>query len=127
MASANDHILLIDDDEGIRDFVSMTLADEGYEVLTAPDGFTALEMIAQRPPSLILLDMRMPMMDGEEFMNAYRHTPGPHAPVIVLTAARNAAESAQQVAADAYLAKPFELHELLDLVSRHSRSQTAAH
>jgi CheY-like chemotaxis protein len=111
-------ILVVDDDESIREFVSVALVDEGYSVVTAGDGAQALESIQRERPGVILLDMRMPVMDGWEFSRAYHATPAPHAPIIVVTAARDAAERASQIQAEGYLAKPFDLEELLILVSR---------
>ena len=61
--------------------------------------------------------MRMPGVDGWRFAEAYRARPGPYAPILVLTAARDAAEYAAEIGADAYLAKPFELAELLRLLN----------
>jgi DNA-binding response OmpR family regulator len=58
------HILFVDDDESIREFVTMALTDEGYQVSTAPHGAAAIELVNREQPSLILLDMRMPIMDG---------------------------------------------------------------
>lgn len=111
-------ILVVDDDESIREFVSVALADEGYRVLTAADGAAALELVRYQSPGVILLDMRMPIMDGWEFSRAYQRTPAPHAPIVVVTAARDAAARAAQIHADGYLAKPFDLEELLDIVER---------
>ena len=118
MAGVGGPILAVDDDDGILGFLSEVLAEEGHEVITAPHGAAALEVVARRAPSLILLDMRMPVMDGWAFARAYRERPGPHAPIVVFTAARNAEERAWEIAADAYLAKPFGLDELIDLVER---------
>ncbi|CAA9555171.1 MAG: hypothetical protein AVDCRST_MAG88-1052 [uncultured Thermomicrobiales bacterium] len=109
-------ILVVDDDEGIREFVSLVLEDEGYEVLTAPHGAAALALVAHRLPAVILLDMRMPVMDGWQFAQAYRQRPGPHAPIIVVTAAREAGERGTQIDAEGVLPKPFHLAELLALV-----------
>jgi two-component system, chemotaxis family, chemotaxis protein CheY len=112
-------ILVVDDDEGIRSFVEMALDGEGYRVSTATNGAAALELVSQQAPDLILLDMRMPVMDGWAFTRAYRSRPGPHAPIVVITAARDAGERAAQVNADDYLGKPFDLDELLNLVERY--------
>ena len=114
-------ILIVDDDESIRDFISAALEDEGYEIVTALHGAAALEIIAHSPPSLILLDLRMPVMDGWTFARVYRERPRPHIPIVVLTAAQDAAENAQQADADGYLAKPFGLIELLTLVSHYTQ------
>jgi DNA-binding response OmpR family regulator len=109
-------ILVVEDDQEIRDFLALVLEAEGYAVRTAPNGAVALELIQQQPPELILLDMRMPVMDGWAFVPAYRGQPGPHAPIIVLTAARDAKETAREVEADAHLGKPFNLDDLLAIV-----------
>ena len=114
-------VLVVDDDDTIRELVSIALCDEGYEVMSAIHGREALERAADWVPDLILLDMRMPVMDGWEFTRAYRRGPGPHAPIIVLTAGRDATCTAIQIEADAALAKPFELESLLGLVSRFVR------
>ena len=110
-------ILVVDDDESIREFVEMALTDDGYEVATAADGAGALAVLEGFDASLILLDMRMAGMDGWSFAEAYKRIPG-RAPILVLTAARDAAVSAAEIEADAFLAKPFELRQLLGLVAR---------
>jgi two-component system, OmpR family, response regulator len=110
-------VLVVDDDESIRQFIEMALADDGFDVALAEDGESALAAAAHFRPDVILLDMRMPGVDGWRFAEAYRAEPGPHAPILVLTAARDAAESAAEIRADAYLAKPFELAELLRLLN----------
>ena len=115
-------ILLVDDDESIRQFVEMALTDEGYEVVTAANGQAALDVLGRWTPSLILLDMRMPIMDGWAFSSVWRQAPGIRkVPVVVITAARDAAESAAEIGADAVLSKPFDLGELLALVRQHAR------
>ena len=117
MSTARRRILIVDDDESIRQFIEMALTDRGYEVSTAEHGRAALERIAAGAPDLILLDMRMPVMDGWAFAQAYRAAPAPHAPVVVLTAARDAEQSALQIVADAYLPKPFDLRSLHEVVA----------
>ncbi|HEY3111566.1 MAG TPA: response regulator [Chloroflexota bacterium] len=123
-ATAARRILVVDDDASIREFIEMALTDEGYEVALATNGREALDQLAADSPSLILLDMAMPVMDGRAFAEAYRATPGPHAPIVVVTAAHEAAERAAQVRADDYIAKPFDLDRLLEIVERHA-SQAA--
>ena len=111
-------ILIVEDDDEIRDFLSLVLDGEGYASRAAVNGAAALELVEQAPPDLILLDMRMPVMDGWAFVPAYRGRPGPHAPIVVLTAAADAEQRAREVQADAYIGKPFNLTELLTLVRR---------
>jgi two-component system chemotaxis response regulator CheY len=112
-------ILVVDDDEIILSTLALFLADEGYAVVTAGNGQEALERAARQHLQLILLDMKMPVMDGWAFAAAYRERPGPHAPIIVMTAARDARGRAAEIAADGCLAKPFDLDHLLDLVRRY--------
>ena len=118
--SRSARVLVVDDDKGIRDFVRTVLADEGYEVAEASDGQDALDRCARVRPDVILLDMRMPVMDGWEFARTYRDRPGPHAPIVIVTAALDVAKDAKDIGADGFLAKPFQLDELLDLVHHHS-------
>ncbi len=112
-------VLAIDDDPSILDLVRMALEDEGYGVVTAADGADALALLEGCAPGLILLDMRMGGVNGWEFAEAYRRRPGPHAPIVVITAARDAAGRAAEIGAEGYLGKPFGLQELSDVVSRH--------
>lgn len=113
-------ILVVDDDEIILSTLALFLADEGYAVVAASNGKEALEHAERQHPRLILLDMKMPVMDGWAFAVAYRGRPGPHAPIIVMTAARDARSRAAEIAADGFLAKPFDLDRLLDLVRRYA-------
>jgi two-component system, chemotaxis family, chemotaxis protein CheY len=116
--SRSSPILIVDDDEAIREFIIMALGDEGYEVREAAHGAAALDLVERETPAVILLDMRMPVMDGWAFSRAYRRGRPPHAPIVVLTAARDAAQYAGEIAADAFLAKPFDLKELIQVVGR---------
>ncbi len=118
---AAEHVLVVEDQPDIRDFVALVLENEGYRVTTAGNGAIALEEVARQRVDVVLLDMRMPVMDGWTFAHVYRQQPGPHAPIVVLTAAQDAAERAAQIQADGYLGKPFLLDDLLSIVARHAR------
>lgn len=100
--------------------LEITLTDEGYDVVSASDGGAALALLERHQPSLILLDMRMPVMDGWSFARAYAACSGPHAPVVVMTAAVDATKWAREVDARAALAKPFDLDRLLEIVAVHA-------
>jgi two-component system, chemotaxis family, chemotaxis protein CheY len=125
-------VLVVEDDETIRHLVSMALFDEGYEVLAAANGAVALERMREHPPDVILLDMNMPIMDGWEFARRYRELneapANDYAPamsvrrapaVIVMTAGMTAQSRAEQIGAEDYLAKPFDLEMLMETVERH--------
>lgn len=115
-------ILIVEDDEIILNSIEFLLTDEGYHVITATNGREALERLRQNDPRLILLDMKMPVMDGWEFARAYHQQPSAHAPVIVMTATRDAMDWAAEVGADAYIAKPFDVERLLDLVHQYMQA-----
>jgi CheY-like chemotaxis protein len=109
-------ILLVEDDPAIRRMMQMALEEEGYEVVAVADGLDALGALEQRQPGLILLDLRMPRMNGWEFAESYRSRPGPRVPIVALTAGRDIAGKAAEIGADAYLGKPFDLEQLLAVV-----------
>jgi CheY-like chemotaxis protein len=125
-------VLLIEDDDLVRDAAHTALTLAGYEVVAASDGAAALAALGapgpftHRPPDLILLDLVMPVLNGAAFLAAYRRTPGPHAPVVAFTAVRDAAERAMAIAAAGVLAKPFRVEELLTTVRRYAQSPGGA-
>jgi CheY-like chemotaxis protein len=111
-------VLVVDDDTSILDTVSAILTGEGYTVVGATSGEEALDAIARERPGMILLDMRMPGMDGWAVARALRER-GVQVPIVVMTAAESAQRWADEVGAAGYLAKPFGLDDLLDVVARH--------
>lgn len=108
-------ILVIDDDPAILDAVSDILTFEGYTVERATNGAEGLQRLEQLEPRLVLLDMRMPGLDGWGFVRTVRQQ-GRTVRIVVMTAAQDAQRWAQEIAADGYLAKPFDLLDLLDVV-----------
>ncbi|HVD52083.1 MAG TPA: response regulator [Candidatus Udaeobacter sp.] len=113
-------ILVVEDDASILDMVLQILRAEGYPVVGAKNGVEGLVHVDRLEPSLILLDMRMPRMDGWEFAAALRAR-GIASPVVVMTAADNAKRWADEVGADGYVVKPFEFVDLLASVAKHRR------
>jgi CheY-like chemotaxis protein len=108
---------VVDDDPAILATVEEILTSEGYVVATATNGAQALEAIEQARPALVLLDMRMPVLDGWGFARGLQAR-GVAVPVLVMTAAQDARRWAEEIAADGYLPKPFRLLDLLDAVER---------
>lgn len=110
-------ILVIDDDPAILQTVTEILQDEGYEVEQAGNGCEGLNVVDRVEPSLVVLDMRMPVLDGWGFA---RHIDqrGLKLPILVMTAAQDARRWAQEIGAAGYLAKPFDLLELVEAVGR---------
>lgn len=110
-------ILVVDDEPDIRATVQAMLEIEGYLVGQAANGADALAVIEREPPDLIILDMRMPVLDGWAFATELRRR-GHEIPVVVMTAARDAARWAAEIAAAAFVAKPFRFDDLLGAVER---------
>ena len=113
-------VLVIDDDEHILAMLGEALGTEGYEVQGAMDGAAAIGAIRRSRPDVILLDLMMPVLDGFSFLDLYRQLPGPHVPVIVITAA--AREAREEVAgkADEVIPKPFSVDHVLQIVNRYT-------
>jgi CheY-like chemotaxis protein len=112
-------VLVVEDDPDLAALVQMILADAGYEVASAGDGLAALARVAERMPGVILLDMRMPIMNGWEFAREYQtRYGGGAAPIVVVTAAEDARARAEEIGADGWLEKPFDIDEVLRMVAR---------
>jgi two-component system response regulator MprA len=122
--SPGDRILVVDDDDDIREVMQELLSAEGFQVEVAKDGIDALgKLEAATSPPLILLDMMMPRMDGEAFLKTLRGKPAlASASVVVISGNAAAREKAGNLQAAGCLVKPFELDELLGLVRRIPRS-----
>jgi DNA-binding response OmpR family regulator len=112
-------LLLVEDDPDIRETIAEVLVEEGYSVVSAKhggEGLAALEN-AKEPPAIILLDLMMPVMDGIAFREEQLKNPAwVGVPVIVLSADRTSRDKAAAMGAQGYLQKPFDIHELLELV-----------
>jgi CheY-like chemotaxis protein len=113
-------VLVVEDEPDIRQSVADALEGEGYQVAVAENGAEALQVVASFRPAVILLDMKMPIMDGWTLVRTYRRTPPPHSRIVVFTAAADAARRAAETGADGVVAKPFDLDDLLRTVATHA-------
>ncbi|MCF4006761.1 response regulator transcription factor [Corynebacterium uropygiale] len=107
-------VLVVDDEQAVRESLRRSLSFNGYEVELAEDGVEALKVISQQQPDLIILDVMMPKMDGLEVCRTLRST-GYDRPILILTAKDGVSErvAGLDAGADDYLPKPFALEELL--------------
>jgi two-component system, chemotaxis family, chemotaxis protein CheY len=109
-------VLVVDDEPDIRATVAEMLEIEGYAVEEAANGADALAAIDRQQPDVILLDMRMPVLDGWGFA-AELNGRAIEIPIVVMTAARDAARWAAEIGANAALPKPFGFDELIQAVA----------
>jgi CheY-like chemotaxis protein len=113
-------VLVVDDDESIRDLLRLHLNAAGYEVHCAPDAIEAGYLVLRSPPDLIICDIQMPHMDGFEFIAAVRaDTTLPRIPVIFLTSMSEGDARGKELGAVGYLTKPVRADRLLQLVAKH--------
>jgi DNA-binding response OmpR family regulator len=119
-------ILVVEDDDTLRDILAEALREDGYTVELAADGEIALELAHQWQPDLLILDLMMPNMNGEELVSTMREVEGSASlPIIVLSASRRAEEVGVRIGALAALRKPFDLFELTECVN-HALNNSAA-
>ena len=116
-------LLLVDDEPNILQFLEMGLQDEGFEVLTAQDGMTAVTLAKQFQPHLIILDVMMPGMDGFEVCRMLKKTE--NVAIIMLTAKDEVDDRVKglTLGADDYMMKPFSFEELLARIQARIRNQ----
>jgi len=121
-------ILLIEDDADVRSTLSAILHDEGCDLIIAANGFDALAALDQHDPDVVLLDWMMPVVDGPSFLRALRQEFHRTTPVLVISAGRTRESAVRAAGADAYLHKPFDIDELMQvlrrLASRGGRNET---
>jgi two-component system chemotaxis response regulator CheY len=113
-------ILIVDDDESIRELLRLHLSGAGYEVETAADAISAGYMVLRRPPDLIITDIAMPHMDGFEFVAALKADKSlPEIPVVFLTSIEDGDHRGKELGAVGYITKPVRADRLLSIVAQH--------
>jgi CheY-like chemotaxis protein len=110
-------VLIVEDDADTLALERSILRDHGFRVMTARDGSEAMRALQQDPPSVIVLDIQMPGVDGPAFARELRQHLR-HVPLVVLTGSPDPRHEADRCNAEAYLAKPFDADELVRVVSR---------
>src|SRR5574337_438320 len=124
-----DNILVVDDEQGMRELLTVLLEHQGYRVIAASDGQQALEIITHQLPDLVISDVRMPRMDGIGLLTGIRKT-DPHLPVIMVTAyaSMDSTIQAMRLGADDYITKPFRIDEIRLVVEKAlAKARTQPH
>jgi CheY-like chemotaxis protein len=109
------NVLVVDDQEVIRDTLQTALDDEGFTVETAANGREALEILGRWKPCVVLLDLMMPVMDGWAFCAEQRRT-GDTTPIVLLSAAGGLIEEAKALCAAGFIAKPFDIDHVISAI-----------
>ena len=116
---AGRRVLIVDDEEGFRDGLADLLRMEGYEVCVASDAVEAVRLLPEFRPEAILLDLRMPHLDGEAFLRGMGGLEASkRVPVVLISAKEDVEQIATRTGAAGYLSKPFEAPQLLSLLEK---------
>ncbi len=116
------NVLVVEDHADLREMLTVLLESEGFDVTTANNGAEALKALDEARPSVILLDLMMPVMTGDEFRQRQLADPRYRdVPVICMTAAHDGRDRANRIQADAYFQKPVDFDRLLGAVREHAR------
>ncbi|WP_316797701.1 response regulator [Pedobacter frigidisoli] len=117
---ANKKILICDDDEGILDMLELILEDTGYTIIPEKNSLNIKHLIENQSPDLILLDLWMPVLSGDQVLRTLRKNPETmHLPVIVISASREGKQIAAEAGASAFISKPFDFDELIGTIKHY--------
>lgn len=115
----NKKILVCDDDEGILELLLLILEDGGFTVIAERNSLNIYKLIDREQPDLILLDMWMPILSGDQILkNLKKNEETAAIPVIIISASTEGKKIATAAGADDFIAKPFDVDDLLERVKR---------
>lgn len=110
-------VLICDDDEGVLDMLELMLEDSGFSTVAVKNSLQIYEEIRNARPDLVVLDLWMPVLSGDQVLRALRNNPDTkNLPVIVISASREGERIAREAGASGFIAKPFDIDQLIDRV-----------
>ncbi len=113
----NKKIIVCDDDEGILDMLTFVLEDSGYNVIAEPNSLNVLQLVKKERPDLLMVDLWMPVLSGDQVVKRLKAEDSTrNIPVIVISASTDGKKIAYEAGADRYIAKPFDIDQLIDKV-----------
>ena len=110
-------VLVVEDEESLRETIADLMTDDGHDVRTAVDGVDALAQADGWQPDLVILDVMLPRMDAFEFRQRHLASGGERAKVLLVSAAPALPEAAERLRADAWLSKPFSVAAMIEAVN----------
>lgn len=117
-------ILVCDDDKGISEMLEMLLSDEGYEVSAEISSVQLLKRIENVKPDLVLLDIWMPVISGDQILRSMKANASlSHIPVLMYSASTEGKKIAEASGADAFIAKPFDIDRLLEMIENMTENK----
>ena len=120
LAEMNKKILVCDDDQDILDMLVLVLETYGYHAVAESNSPDLFKAIAREHPGLIIIDLWMPVMTGDEVVKRLRLSPETYnLPVIVISASLDGKETADRAGADCFMSKPFDIFNLIDKIEYH--------
>ncbi|MFC1708563.1 response regulator transcription factor [Candidatus Omnitrophota bacterium] len=114
-------ILIVDDEKDLREILRINLEGKGFECLLAEDGIKALEIVRENRPDLIVLDLMMPDLPGEEVCKSIKADKETSSiPIIMLTSKTTDADKVvgRVIGADSYIFKPYDMHALIENINK---------
>lgn len=110
-------ILICDDDQGILDMVELILEDAGFDIISEINSLNVYKLILAEQPDLLLLDLWMPVLSGDQVLQTLKHSPETNSlPVIIISASIEGKRIAERAGANDFLAKPFDINELISKI-----------
>jgi DNA-binding response OmpR family regulator len=109
-------VLVVEDDPDVRGAIRTALEEDGLEIVETSDGVEALAECKRQDPGVVVLDLGLPNMSGQEFVAAYRKLRKHEAPIVVVSAAQGGRTIARDIGAAAFLPKPFAIDDLTQAV-----------
>lgn len=124
---SNKRIIICDDDEGILDMLTLVLEDSGYQVIAEANSLNLYQLIETEQPDLLLVDLWMPVLSGDQVVRRLKaNVDTKNLPVIVISASTDGHKIAAEAGADSYIAKPFDIDELVDTVQSYLEKRMAS-
>ncbi|WP_316809361.1 response regulator [Pedobacter agri] len=112
-------ILICDDDPGILDLMEIILEETGHKIISEQNSLKVSTLIEKEIPDLVILDLWMPLVSGDQLLEKIRKNPHTRAiPVIVMSASRDGEQIAKKAGASAYIPKPFDINDLMSMIEQ---------